>query len=296
MIFSPFHTKHMRKKFIIFLIFIAPAMMFYLIELYCILDAILMSFHRWTVLSPPKYVGLKNFIKLLDDEYVHNAAMNTLKWMVVSLIASVTVPILIALLLNCKLRGETLYKVVFILPQALSGVAVGVAWTWMFSPGFGVINETLRALGLKFLIRSWIGDPSTALYACVAGSIWVSTGFYTMIYLTRLRDIPQDLLEAARVDGASPWQVFIYVTLPLMREAFAIVTTLTILSSFKAFDIVLTMTRGGPQHASEVLGLRIYIEGFELFRMGYASTISTALLLLSLVFVILYLRLILRRR
>ncbi len=269
---------------------------FYAIELYSIADVIRLSLYKWTTLSPPKFVGLANFATLLGDTRIQNSFVNTFKWAAVSILASITIPLLIALLLNERLRGENIYKILFILPQALSGVAVGMILHWVFSPTYGILNMVLRAMGLGMFIHGWLGDPNTALYSLIAATIWAGMGFQLMIYLTRLRGLPKDIFEAARVDGANFLQTFRHITLPLMKPAFAIVVTMAILGAFTAFDIILTMTRGGPKGATETAALMIYLIGWWRFKMGYASAISVILLLSSLPFVILYMRMIVKGR
>lgn len=240
-------------------------------------------------------VGLQHFEKFPHDRFVHTAALNSIKWIVITLIAAITIPFALALLLNQGLKGGTFFKVAFVIPQAVAYTAAGLIWAMIYSPDVGIVNTALRSLGLGGLARPWLGDPNVALYCLIVAMIWLRSGFYMMIYLTRLQSLPADVIDAAKVDGANAWQRLWYVIAPLMRISFVIVVLIDIIASLRTFDIVLATTGGGPGVSTEVLGLRIYREAFQMWNMGYSAAISTVLLTIAMIITVVYLYVIMRR-
>ena len=172
----------------------------------------------------------------------------------------------------------------------MSLVTVGIMFSFLLNPTFGGLNETLKAIGLGSLTQDWLGDPKIVLYTLIAIFGWAYTGMPLMLYHAGISEIPNELFEAARIEGASGWQTFWNVTLPLLRPVNIVVTMLTVINSIKAFDLVMVMTRGGPFNTTSVLGFFMYNETFWDYRFGYGASISVIILLLSSVFAAIYLR------
>ena len=268
-------------------------LLFYAIEVYAVVDMFHMSLQEWWG-GTFYYVGFSHFKELFQDRYVRIAALNTVKWLVISVISAITVPFGFALLLNQGLKGVNFFKAAFIIPQGVAYAAAGLIWATVYSPDAGILNLTLRGLGLGGLARPWLGDPNFALYALIVAKIWIRSGFYMMIYLTRLQSLPTDLIDAAKVDGANWWQRLWHVIIPLMRITFIIVVTLDLIESLKTFDIVMATTRGGPGVSTEILGTRIYKAAFDHWELGYACAIGVVLFLIAMVITIVYLHVIIK--
>ena len=270
-----------------------PLLIYAAIEVYTVADVFHMSLQEWWG-GTFHYVGFSHFKELFQDRYVKVAALNTVKWTTISVIAALIIPFGLALLLNQELKGANFFKTAFIIPQGVAYAAAGLIWSTVYSPDAGILNTTLRSLGLGGLARPWLGDPNVALYCLIVAQIWLRSGFYMMMYLTRLQSLPTDLIDAAKVDGASAWQRLWHVIIPLMRITFIIVVTLDLIESLKTFDIVLATTRGGPGVSTEILGTRIYKAAFEHWELGYSCAIGAVLFPIAMVITIVYLHVIMR--
>ncbi len=156
----------------------------------------------------------------------------------------------------------------------------GILWTWLYNSQFGLVNSLLRGLGLDFLVQDWLGDPKVALWSLILVDIWKWYGFHMVIFLAGLQTIPNELYEAARIDGANRWQQFWRITLPLLQAVMLVNVTLALMGAFNVFDIPYVMTEGGPANSTIVMALHIYIRGFKFYRFGYSAAMSYVLLLL----------------
>jgi ABC-type sugar transport system permease subunit len=170
----------------------------------------------------------------------------------------------------------------FILPQ----VAVGVVWTWIYEPSRGWLNKVLEFVGLDSLTRGWLGDPDTALYAVLATAIWATAGFVFVIFLSALRNVDVDMVDAARLDGANYMQRLRHVVLPQIMPVFLMVTTITLIGGFAVFDFIFVMTGGGPAGASEVLGTYAYSSAFQLNRISYGTTLALVITVMAVPFAV----------
>src|SRR3954464_1711160 len=177
------------------------------------------------------------------------------------------------------------------MPPVLSSAVIGIIWYWIYHPIFGILNRSLDAVGLKDVSRGWIGDPDVALYAVLFAAIWATIGLCMVIFLAGLQNVSKDLLEAATVDGANSWQRFWNVTVPQMANVLNVVIALLLIGGFSVFDIVFVMTGGGPANATEVLATYTYKEAFTQNHVGYASTLSVVITLISLIASVTFIRL-----
>lgn len=236
-------------------------------------------------LSPP-FVGLGNFTELLQDDAVYAALKNNVIWIVIGTIGPLVIGLGMALLVWNAHRGSVFYRTVFFLPFILPQVAIGVVWGWIYEPTRGWLNKVLDTVGLGELARGWLGDPDTALYAVLLTAIWMSVGFVFVIFLSALRRVDLDLVDASMLDGANAWQRLRYVILPQIMPVFVMVTTITLLGGFRVFDIVFVMTGGGPAGATEVLGTYAYSSAFELNRISYGTALALLITLLAVPFAI----------
>jgi ABC-type sugar transport system permease subunit len=248
-----------------------------------------LSLTDWDGLTTPNFIGLKNYIKLFDDKVFYISLGNNLKW----LFSFITIPVVLglglAMALNQAIPGEKIFKMSFYMPMVLAMVVSGLIWGWMYHPQSGLINSVLVSLGLVEKGPGWLSDRDIVLWSIIIVAIWRQVGYVMVLYLAGLKSVNPQLLEAAKVDGASGWQVFWKVLLPLLMPVTVIVFVISVIDSLRAFDLVSVMTRGGPANASSVLANFMYIESFNNYKMGYGAAIAVILFLLSLVFIFIYL-------
>jgi multiple sugar transport system permease protein len=240
-----------------------------------LLFAFYLSFHGWNLLEPAKpFVGLRHYIDLATDGLFWNAVKNTAIYSLY-VPATMACALAVALLLNRSIKGVALLRAVFFLPYITSFVAISIVWQWMYDPNFGVFNWALGFVGLG--PYPWLNSPATALLALIIMAVWIHIGFQMIIFLAGLQAIPNELYEAAMIDGAGPWRRFWRITLPLLRPTTFFVLVTSIIGSFQVFTFVYVMTEGGPLHATDVIVYHIYQNAWQFLRMGYASAMSWVL-------------------
>ncbi|GAA1012612.1 sugar ABC transporter permease [Acrocarpospora pleiomorpha] len=273
-------------------LFALPALAVYVAFLvYPALSSLWFSFTDWDGLSPAyNVVGLDNYTRMLSDPVVLTAGKNNLIWSVVTIVFPVTIGLALALLLNGKARGKPVLRLIFYAPGVLPLVSIASIWGWLYNPDLGAINSFLRLIGLDGLAQPWLGQDSTALWAVMVPAVWLRTGFPMLLYLAALQGIPKDLYEAARVDGATRWEQFWHVTMPGLRPTHYIVLALSLIDSFKVFDLVYAMTYGGPGTATQVMGTWMYANVFQYYQAGYGTAIAVVITLVAIAVGIPYVR------
>lgn len=240
-----------------------------------ILASLGLTLFEWDLLTPPRFVGLQNFVDLSRDREFWAALRHTLVF-IAGYVPSVTVlALLVALALNTKLRGLLTLRTAFFLPVVSSWVAVALLWSWLFNPRFGLLNYLLGLLGITG--PNWLFDPAWAMPAIVLTSVWKDLGFVMVLFLAGLQAIPLDYYEAAALDGASPFQQLWRITIPLLAPTTFFVTVISLINSFQVFDQVWIMTGGGPAGATSVLVEQVVKHAFSYGRMGYAAALSWVL-------------------
>lgn len=262
-----------QRKIIPYL-FIAPTLsIFALFVLAPILYASYMSFFEWNGISIPEFTGLNNYERLFRDPIFWRALRNTLTYSAGVVPFSMALGLLAALSLNRKnLPGRAFLRTVYILPFVISAVATGTTAGWIFGDSFGILNKILVSVGLEKV--RWLSSQETAMLTVIITTVWTQLGFNMLIYLAGLQSIPQELIESAKLDGASPRQQFLHITLPLLKPTTFLLLILNIIASFEAFDLMFVMTSGGPGYATTVLTVFIYDVAFQTQRFGYASAIG----------------------
>ncbi|HEX5706500.1 MAG TPA: sugar ABC transporter permease [Pyrinomonadaceae bacterium] len=241
---------------------------------------------RWT---------LENFTRLATDEFFHDALRHTLLYATAALTLEFLLGLALALLLNREMRGRGIFRAALLVPLMLPPVVVGVVWRLMLNPNFGAINGTLRGFGLDTEQLTWTASPRLALMSVIAVDVWQWTPFMFLVLLAGLQAIPQEPYEAARVDGASRWQTFRHVTLPLLRPAILVALLLRTMDLLRVFDQIFILTEGGPGFATETVSLYIYRTAFRFGDFGYAAAMSFVLLVLTNAVSLVYIRLLQRR-
>jgi len=247
----------------------------------------IMSLYETDLISPSKFVWLKNYEVLFQDPVFQQSVKNNILLVIGSLIAHLILALFLANILFNKFRGNNFFQSVFFLPSVVTGVAVGLTWTFIFSSRFGLLNSILETVNLEQFQRSWLADKNTAMFGIIIAVMWQYVGYHIVIQLAAMRNIPSDLYEAAAIDGASGWRQFTDITLPLIKPVLKVDAILIITGSLKFFDLVYVMTNGGPNHATEVLSTYMFYQGFRTLKYGYASAIANVLLLLCVLAIVL---------
>lgn len=265
-------------------LFALPALAVYAVFLvYPSLSSVWISFTDWDGLSSNQnFVGLANYERLLGDPVFATAIVNNLVWTAVTLVVPVVLGLILAVALDRKSRAQPLIRLMFYLPGVLPLVAIASIWGWLYNPTDGLINTILDVVGLGGLAQPWLGQDSTALGAIMVPAVWLRTGFPMLLYLAALQAIPREIHEAAMVDGASPWQRFFYITMPSLRSAHYIIIALSLIDSFKVFDLVYAMTAGGPGTSTQVVGTWMYTNVFTYYEMGYGTAMAVLVTLASI--------------
>jgi multiple sugar transport system permease protein len=243
--------------------------------------SLVLAFMNWDGANRVSWAGLENFQRMLEDETFQIALKNTLYYVAGTVPSTMVASLGLAMLLNQPLRGRNFFRTTFFFPYVASLVAVAVVWNMLFFPSAGPVNEFLRAVGVDNPPR-WAASVDWALPTVILASIWRGMGYYMIIYLAALQGIPPILYEAADIDGASAWQKFRYVTLPMLTPATFFISVMLTISAFKVFDLIMVMTGGGPGRATNVLVIHTYNVAFRQFRFGYASAIAMVLFVLVL--------------
>jgi multiple sugar transport system permease protein len=257
-----------------------------------ILASAVLTLFEWDLLSDPKFVGLDNFRRLVHDEEIWLALRHTLTFIVGYVPSVMVLALLLALVLDAKLKGLALFRTAFFLPVVSSWVAVALLWKWLFNPRYGLINYGLEQIGITG--PNWLFDRHWAMPAIVITSVWKDLGFVALLFLAGLQAIPKDVYEASALDGAGRASQLRTITIPLLKPTIFFVSIISIISSFQVFPQVWVMTEGGPAGSTTVIVERVVKYGFSYGEMGYAATISWVLF--ALVFAVTAFQLWLQRR
>jgi raffinose/stachyose/melibiose transport system permease protein len=272
--------------------YLIPALVLYgWFLLFPMLDAVRLSFFEWSGFrtEEPVWVGLDNYVRLFTEDAVFWTALrNSVVWVVLSIIVPTSIALLLALGLNRKMVGRNLMRAVFYIPAVFASITVAAMWRWIYNPTLGFVNQFLEGVGLGNWAQSWLGDPQFALGSIFVASIWQGVGFSMVLFLAGLQTVPQELTEAAKLDGAGAWQRFKAVTVPALRPTTVVVVILTIINALKVFDLVVGMTGGGPAQSTQVLALWSYTQSFTNHQFGMGGAVATVLLVVTLALVIPY--------
>ena len=277
--------------------FLLPAaLLYFALVLLPIGQAAYYSLYRWNGLGPMvQFAGLDNYVRVFHDGIFLRALGHNL--LIVLLSATIQLPLALglALLLSRDLPGRALFRTIFFLPYVLSEVITGVLWSFIFQPQVGLLNTVLLAIWPGAERQAWLGSPQLVIYALFIVITWKYFGLHLILYLAGLQNIPRELEEAARIDGASNAQVIRYVSIPLLAPTIRLSLFLSVLGALQIFDLVWVMTTGGPVNGSETMVTYIYKFGFQRFAIGYGSAVAVVLFLLCFVFALFYQRYTMRR-
>ncbi len=267
------YSRQQRHDLIAGVLFALPAILGVLIWVaYPILASVYFSFTSYSILQPPRWSGLENYVTLLtDDPLFYKTLYNTAFIAVFTIPLSIVIAMALAMLLNLKVRGQAFYRTIFYLPTIVPFVASSVLWLWIFNPQYGILNTILWYMSIQG--PGWISDPAWSKPSLIIMNLW-SVGTWMVIYLAGLQDTPQELYEAAELDGATPWQKTIHLTLPFMSPYILFSMILMLIGVFQYFTQVFVMTNGGPADSTRVYAMYLYQNAFVFFKMGYASAMA----------------------
>lgn len=259
------------------LVFILPAILgtfiFIIIPVICSFG---LSFVKWDLLNPIQFAGLENYKEIFSEPLFFKIFLNTVVFAAATSVFGVIIPLILAAILNSRIRGSEFYKTAYFLPFITPMIVIGIVWEWIFDPNIGLLNKMLH------VHINWLYDPHWALPALILVSVWKLIGYNMIIFLSSLSAISESMFEAAKIDGANPAQTFWHVTIPMLSPTIFFVVIITAISSFQVFDLIYLMTQGGPLDSTNVLVYAIYKNAFEYFNVGKASAIAYVLFVIIL--------------
>lgn len=276
---SPMEIRKLKTAYL----FLLPNIIGFFIFMFVpIIMSLFISFTDWDGFGKMNFIGLKNYFKLFTNEGFLISFKNTLYFTLVFVPVTLGLALLVAIALNAKVKGMKFYRTAYFLPYITSTIAVAVVWQLIYHPSMGPINSFLKSLGMDNPPQ-WLSSSKWAMTSVIISSIWKSVGYYTVIFLAGIQGISKELYEAAEVDGANFWHKFKSITIPMLSPIIFFSLIIAIINSFKVFDMVFTLTGGGPGRSTNVLVYSIYTEAFEKYNFGYSSAMAYVLLLIILV-------------
>jgi alpha-1,4-digalacturonate transport system permease protein len=266
------------------LLFLLPnSLIFILFIIMPAFNGLRMAFMKWGVFETPVFIGLKNFADILDDTVFWTTVRNTVSYSFLTVALLLVCSLALALLFHKRvIGGENFFRAVFYIPSLLSMITVGIAWRFIFCDEMGILNYFLRQSGHKPI--GWLTDGNIAMFSVIFVSVWAYAGYYMVVFVAGLQSIPEELYEAAHMDGATPIKTFFNITIPMLKSTILVVLILATINAFKAYELVLVMTNGGPGYATKFIVQQVYQVAFMEDRLGYASAMSLILMLIIAVF------------
>ena len=236
-----------------------------------------LSFTDWNLLSQPQWIGLGNYSELIREGEFATVVLNTLQFSFIFVAGSMILGLALAVMINVHVHGISVFRAMIYLPVVTSNVAIGIIWNWMLGPTYGIVCNIIETLGMT--PPYFLSDPKLALTTVAMVHMWKMSGYYMILFLTGLQNVPTEVLESAYCDGANNRQTFFKITLPMLKPTVFFVLTIALIDSFKNFELIYSMTKGGPGISSTTLVYDVYLNAFQFYRVGYASAVSFILLL-----------------
>lgn len=275
-----------RKSKAAIIIGLLPAFLIYAVfAIYPILQSFYYSLMEWDGFTEMTFIGFDNFKNLFEDPLFWNSVKNNLYVVFASVLGQVPIALFFALLLNRKIKGVKFFRTVGFLPVVLSTVVISLTWSLIYNSQNGMLNEFLRNVGLGFMAQNWLGDTKWVMIAVLVTVVWQFVGLYLIIFLAALQNVPTEVLEAAKMDGASEWTTTFKITIPMIWDTIIVAVILCISGSLKTFDLIYVMTNGGPAHSSDVMALYMFHETFNNLQYGYGSAVSVFIFFFSLILI-----------
>lgn len=263
------------------LLFVLPAfvgtLLFIIIPIF---GSFALSFTQWNLLNEISFVGLENYKSIITEPEFLQILINTLVYAISTTIFAVIIPLIIAAIINSKIKGSEIFKTVYFLPFITPAVVIAIVWAWIFDPNIGLINTVLKTH------YTWLFSTHLAMPVLIFVSVWKLIGYNVVLFLTGFSTIDSSVYEASKIDGATPRQTFFYITIPLLKPTIYFVTTVTAISSFQIFDLIYVMTQGGPNDSTNVIVYSIYKYAFEYFDIGKSCALAYILFAIILILAI----------
>lgn len=272
---------------IAYLLILPSYLVFFVLVFVPICATIVLSFTDYD-LNTASFVGLKNYIALFSDKVFLSSIWHTIYFALLTIIPTIVLSLLLAVALNKKVRGQGFFRTMFYLPHILSMVAISLSWGYLYNTQAGILNRILEAIGLSPV--SWLTDPKVAMISVAIMSVWSSLGYNSLLFLAGLQNIPNHLYEAAEIDGANAVQRFFRITIPMLKPTTFFIFVMCCIHSFEVFGQVFILTGGGPNDATTTIAHQIYLNGFEYYKMGYASAQAVFLLIFILILTVINLK------
>lgn len=263
-------------------LYIAPALL--LVSVLVFIPLVLSGYYGlmdWDGIGAQTFIGLENYIAGVQDSKFWESALHSFLLALFSTL-SLAIYLAVSIILASKIKGADLLRKIYLIPMLLSSVAIAQLWIKVYNPSSGILNTFLMSIGIENP-PNWLADPAIVLFAIFIPILWQYAGFYILIYYAALKNIPESLVEAARIDGATPFQIATRIKLPLIKEVVSVTIVLAIVGSLKYFDLIYVMTAGGPNGASEVMASYMYKLAFNSYNFGYGSAIGFLLLIITLI-------------
>ncbi len=271
------------KKYAAIMLFMIPGLLFYcFLVLNPIVQAFVLATFRWRTLSNRVYVGFENVATVFRDKFFWKSMWNSFLFMGGTTVIQVTVGFLLGYFLYMQMRGYRFFKTVYFVPVVLATVAVGFIWGYIYSPAFGLLKPAMQVLGLGDFYKPPLAEPGLAMMAVILAHCWHFSGIQIMMFNAGFMNMPQDVIEMAQIDGASGWRMLYYMILPLAWEITKTIIILQLIGSLRAFDMIFVMTIGGPNHATEVLPLHMFVRAFENFNIGLGAVVAVIIFILAM--------------
>lgn len=268
---------HISSGFLFVLPAVIGILIFIIIPICC---SFALSFTDWDLLNEIKYVGLSNYKSILSDGEFLQILINTFVYAISTTFFAVIIPLLIASILNTKIRGSEVFKTIYFLPFITPAVVIAIVWAWIFDPNIGLINSLLK------VHLTWLFDTKLAMPVLIFVSVWKLVGYNVVLFLTGFSTINQNVYEAAKIDGAGAKETFFKITIPILKPTIYFVTLVTAISSFQIFDLIYVMTEGGPNNSTNVIVYSIYKYAFEYFDIGQSCALAYVLFFIILILAI----------
>jgi ABC-type sugar transport system permease subunit len=268
--------------------FLVPAGLIYVsVVVFPVFYSLFISMFKWNGITKMEFLGLNNFFTLFKDPIFKKAISNNLIWIVLSLFATMTISLGFAVVLNKQFRGRTFFRGFFYFPAVIAPIAVAIIWRWIYNPSLGFINQVFKYLHIS-VQQSWISDPKASIYAIFGASVWQGMGGPMLFFLAGLQTVPEEVLEAATIDGASNFKRFFLITIPMMKETFVIVIANLVIGAMKVFDVVMGLTAGGPNNATQMMSTYMYSQTFRYNNVGYGTAIAVLMVIFMMIVIIPY--------
>ena len=265
-------------------LYLVPALvLFAIFVLYPIFYILGASLTEWSGLGAKKYVGLDNYIRLFTDDRAFRLAMrNAVYWTFLTIFPQMIIGFILAYILNSGIPLRNIFRAIFYMPAIISPVVVSIVWQRIYNPFGGLLSDIGFEHNLDFLIQPYLSDPDIAIFSVIAINVWQWTGFSMLMYVAGLQSLSEEVIEAARVDGANVFQLILRIVWPMLRHVHLTLILLGVIGTLQTFALIFMLTKGGPNHSTEMLPNYIFQQAFELNRMGYASAVAVVLMLIAL--------------